>query len=206
MLLASVPPDPLAALRADPEAAPTFGGGGTTSCVPKSLPIMLLTTEVFAAGGGGTTFWGELAALPLSRRRRSRAESAEGGGAITEGAGRLSLASRELSRSGAETGGGTTASVICTREGETSWATDVGAGGITLPLRAGAERACPRTREGGAITFASSAGAVSARSRETFGAGAMMLESSRGATSVCSDRTAGAGGTTAALKAGLLRD
>lgn len=53
----------------------------------------------------------------------------------------LSRAVREDSRSGAETGGGTTATLfICTREGETSWVTADGAGAMTLPLRSGAER------------------------------------------------------------------
>jgi hypothetical protein len=61
-----------------------------------------------------------------------------------------------------------------------------GAGGITLALRAGVERAW---------------------SLETsVDAGAMMLESRDGANSVCSDRTSGAGGTTAAFRAGALRD
>lgn len=57
-----------------------------------------------------------------------------------DGAGSISFALREASRSGAETGGGTTALFICTREGETSWLTDVGAGGMIWPLRAGAVR------------------------------------------------------------------
>jgi hypothetical protein len=185
-----LPTDPPAALRPVPAALPeeTAGGGGTTSWVPKSLPMMLLTNDPLPAcvGGGGTTV-GEVPALPLSSRRRSRAESADGGGAMTEGAGRLSFASRPASRSGAETGGGTTAALfICTREGETSRPMAAGAGGITLALRAGVERA---------------------RSRETrVDAGAMMLESRDGAKSVCSDRTSGAGGTTAAFSAGALRD
>ena len=184
------PPGPPAALRPVPEALPeeTAGGGGTTSWVPKSLPMMLLTNDPLPAcvGGGGTTV-GEVPALPLSSRRRSRAESADGGGAMTEGAGRLSFASRPASRSGAETGGGTTAALfICTREGDTSRPMAAGAGGITLALRAGVERAW---------------------SLETrVDAGAMMLESRDGANSVCSDRTSGAGGTTAAFRAGALRD
>lgn len=190
-LLPTDPPGLPAALRPVPEALPeeTAGGGGTTSWVPKSLPMMLLTNNPLPAcvGGGGTTV-GEVApALPLSSRRRSRAESADGGGVMTEGAGRLSFASRPTSRSGAETGGGTTAALfICTREGETSRPMAAGAGGITLALRAGVERAW---------------------SRETrVDAGAMMLESRDGANSVCSDPTSGAGGTTAAFRAGALRD
>src|SRR6266849_7313928 len=129
-------PDPPVGWRLVPEALleATVGGGGTTSCVPKSLPMMLLTSEVLPAevGGGGITVR-EGSVLPLSRRRRSRAESAEGGGAMTEGAGRLSFALREVSRSGAETGGGTTATLfLCTRDGETSRLATLGAGGITL--------------------------------------------------------------------------
>jgi hypothetical protein len=141
--------DPPAGLRAVPDAVPeaTVGGGGTTSWVPKILPIMLLNIDPVAdpgagVGGGGITVLEGSATLPLSKRRRSRVESGEGGGAMTEGAGRLSFAVREVSRSGAETGGGTTATLfICTREGETSRLTSEGAGGITLLLRAGADRA-----------------------------------------------------------------
>jgi hypothetical protein len=95
----------------------------------------------------------------------------------------LSLAVRADSRSGAETGGGTTARLfICTREGETSRLTGEGAGAITLPFRAGAERAWSReTRvEAGATTVELKAGASRVRSRERLGAGAMMLESSLG--------------------------
>ena len=169
--------------------------------------MTLLSKPVFAAGGGGTTFCETLPVLPLSRRRRSRAESADGGGAMTAGAGRLSFALRELSRSGAETGGGTTALLICTRDGETSWLTEVGAGGITLPVSAGvgSERSCETCVDGGAITLELSEGALRERSRETLGAGAMMLAFSAGAVSVCSDCTVGVGGTTAALSAGELR-
>ncbi len=147
--------------------------------------------------------------LPLSKRRRSRAESAEGGGATTDGAGRLSFELREVSRSGAETGGGTTAvSFICTRVGETSRLMAAGAGGITLALRAGVERAWSREMrvDAGRITLASKEGAAMVRSRETLGAGAMIVGSRDGATSACSDRTSGAGGTTAAFRAGAVRD
>jgi len=75
---------------------------------------------------------------------------------MTEGAGRLSFGLRELSRSGAEIGGGTTATLfICTREGATSRLTAAGAGGITLELRAGVERVWSReTRvDAGPITL-----------------------------------------------------
>jgi len=174
------------ALRA-PDAA-VDGGGGTTSCVPKSFPMTLLTNDVLPAvdGGGGTTAGLLAPTLPLSRRRRSREESADGGGAITEGADRFSFAVRAASRAGAETGGGTTAAFIRTREGATSRPAAVGAGGITLPLSAGTERG--RSREmrvdAGATICASSAGAVMVRSRETLGAGATMLVVRVGAISV----------------------
>ena len=162
-------PDPPVGLRPVPNVFPevTVGGGGTTSCVPKSLPMILLTSEVLPAevGGGGITVR-EGSVLPLSRRRRSRAESAEGGGAMTEGAGRLSFALREVSRSGAETGGGTTATLfICTRDGETSRLATLGAGGITLAVIAGAKRAWSReTRvDAGPITLGLSEGAARVR-------------------------------------------
>jgi hypothetical protein len=68
-------------------------------------------------------------------------ESAEGGGATTEGAGMLSFALRALSRSGADTGGGTIETLfICTRDGVISRLTDADAGGITLLRSAGVER------------------------------------------------------------------
>ena len=128
---------------------------------------------------------------------------------MTEGEGMLSFAVRAASRSGAETGGGTTATLfICTLEGETSWPTAVGAGCITVPVSAGVERAWSREMrvEAGPITFAFKEGTANVRSRVTLGAGAMMPASSLGATSVCSERTLGAGGTTAAFRAGAVRD
>jgi len=165
-LAPSPPPDPPAGFLAVPAAVPeaTVGGGGTTSWVPKSFPMTLLTNEPLPAGvgGGGTTVREGSAALPLSRRRKSRVESAEGGGAITEGAGKLSSALRELSRSGEETGGGTTARLfICTREGETSRPMAAGAGGITLALSAGVERvwSWEMRVDAGPITFGFKEGA-----------------------------------------------
>jgi hypothetical protein len=127
---------------------------------------------------------------------------------MTEGAGKLSFALRELSRSGEETGGGTTATLfICTRVGEISRPT-AGAGGITLVLSAGPERVWSRETlaDAGLITLGLKDGPAGVRSRETSGAGAMMLGSSEGATSVCSDRTLGAGGRIAAVNAGTVLD
>ena len=140
--------------------------------------MILLTTPVLAAVGGGGMTVVDGAILPLSRRRKSRVESGEGGGAMTEGAGKFNLALRELSRSGAETGGGTTVTLfICTREGDTSRLATEGAGGITLPLNAGAARDCSRdTRVGaGATMLVVNDGTDRFRSREISGAGAMML-------------------------------
>jgi hypothetical protein len=188
----------------------TLGGGGTTSCVPKSLPMMLLTNDGLLAcvGGGGTTD-GEDAEAPLSSRRRSRLESVDGGGATTEGAGRFNFALSIDSRSGALTGGGTTATlVIRTRVAGTARLAVSGAGGITPELRAGAERA--RSSEtcvdAGAITFAFNEGAMTACCRETLGAGAMMEESRRGAINACSEGAIGAGGTTSDFRDGNVRD
>jgi hypothetical protein len=141
MTLAGIVFDPPAAVRLLEPAAETVGGGGTTSCVPKSLPTMLEMNDPPAGlGGGGTTDGEDGARLPLSRRRRSCVESADGGGATTEGAGSVSFAVREVSRAGADTGGGTTALLICTREGATSRPTFVGAGGTTLAFTVGPER------------------------------------------------------------------
>lgn len=112
--------------------------------------------------------------------------SAEGGGAITELDGRLSLEFRVLTRSGAETGGGTTAAfVICTEELESSRFTPPGAGGITFAASSGFVRARSRATFGaGATTDALREGAVSVRSRETLGAGAITAGANAGATRV----------------------
>lgn len=142
---------------------PTAGGGGTTSVVPKILPIRLLMSPLPACeGGGAITVFEESETLPAASRRKSGDTSAEGGGAMTEGEGMFSFEVRDVSRSGAETGGGTTATlVICTGDREI-WGLDaLGAGGMIAPVSAGAGRAFSRAR---------------------FGAGATTLESSRGAT------------------------
>jgi hypothetical protein len=100
----------------------TAGGGGTTSEAPKIFPTRLLRSDPLpdCVGGGGTTALEVSAVLPFARRRMSREMSEEGGGAMTAGDGNVSLGSRALVRSGAETGGGTTATLaICTGELET---------------------------------------------------------------------------------------
>ena len=122
----------------------TAGGGGTTSVGPKSLPIRLLTKDPLAdcVGGGGTTVFVGSGMLPLAKRCKSCDTSFEGGGAMTDGAGILSLGLRVLARSGAETGGGITAAlVICTGVLEVSRLTPPGTGGITFAASAGVDRA-----------------------------------------------------------------
>jgi len=137
------------------------------------------------AGGGGTILFDGSGALPLASRRKSCEVSAEGGGAITLGEGKLSLAVRFVSRSGDDTGGGTTvAFVIWTGERIVSWSAESGAGAMTPALSAGTGR-----------DFA----------RNGSGAGAMMLGASTGATNACSRETSGAGASTAELSTGVLR-
>ena len=113
----------------------TEGGGGTTSVAPKIFPMRLLTNDPLpvGVGGGGTTACEGSAALPVGMRRMSPETLADGGGATTAGAGMVSRAVRELARSGAETGGGTTlVSVICTGALDISRLTVPGAGGTTF--------------------------------------------------------------------------
>jgi hypothetical protein len=163
----------------------TAGGGGTTSEAPKILPTKLLRSDPLpdCVGGGGTTALAVSAVLPFASRRMSREMSEEGGGAMTVGDGNVSLGSRVAIRSGAETGGGTTATLaICTGEVETWRLTAPGAGGITLEASDGAERACSRETLGaGATTFGVSEGEDDIRSRETLGAGGITDGASNGA-------------------------
>src|SRR4029077_2312206 len=143
----------------------TVGGGGTTSVVPKILPSMLLMSDPLptCVGGGGTTVLVESGTLPLARRCKSGEISEVGGGAITEGVGIVSRAVADVSRSGEDTGGGTTAAfVICTAERVISRLETAGAGGTTVVARAGALRVLSRETLGaGATTGAPSAGATS---------------------------------------------
>lgn len=126
--------------------------------------------------------------LPLARRRISGEISEDGGGATTEGDGNDSLGLRKAARSGAETGGGTTAVfVICTGALVISRLNAPGAGGITFEAIVGLERARSRETLGaGATTDGSRERDASERSRETRGAGAMTDGASAGATSLCS--------------------
>ena len=122
--------------------------------------------------------------FPLASRCASFETSAEGGGAMTEGAGKLSLGSRTVARSGAEAGGGTTTAFIDAGEWEVSRLTALGAAGITLGARVGTERAA---------------------SRVTLGAGATTVVLRESTTGVLSPETRGAGGMTAGPSAGATR-
>jgi hypothetical protein len=122
--------------------------------------------------------------VPLASRCTSFEMSAEGGGAMTEGAGKLSFGLRIAVRSGAEAGGGTTAVFISTEERENSRLTALGAAGMTLGASAGTERAA---------------------SRATLGAGATTAVVREGTTGVFSGETRGAGGMTAGPRAGATR-
>ena len=92
-------------------------------------------------GGGGTTLLDASGMLPLARRCVSCETLAEGGGAMTAGAGMLSRGLRADARSGAETGGGITDGfVIWTGVLDISRFIPPGAGGITGPESAEVER------------------------------------------------------------------
>jgi hypothetical protein len=126
--------------------------------------VLTIDPLPLAVGGGGTTLLGAPVVLPLANRRRSRELSVEGGGATTDGAGSVNVEFLTLSLSGADTGGGTTATLsirICDRA--TSGPAAAGAGGITLPAIAGAERErlCETFEGAGAITLELRAGATS---------------------------------------------
>jgi hypothetical protein len=130
------------------------GGGGTTSLDPKILPNRLLTIDPLAgsAGGGGTTALDGSGTADPASWRGSSGTLADGGGAMT-GAGRFNFALRELMRSGAEAGGGTTASfAACTGERPISRLATLGAGGTTLPPKAGTVRELPEEMFGAGAT------------------------------------------------------
>jgi hypothetical protein len=161
-------------------------------------------------GGGGTTVLDESGMLPLAKRCRSCETSAEGGGAITEGAGMFSLEFRALARSGAETGGGSMVAFICTGELESSRLTPPGAGGITFAASAGVERARSRAMFGAGATTdgvrdgAVRDGAIWVRSRAMLGAGGITAGPSAGATRAWSRTTLGAGAISVTLSLGAV--
>ena len=109
------------------DAPPAFveftevGGGATCSEGPKMRPSKLPTKDPLAEGdgGGGTTDLPGSGAAPGDRRRMSVLKSVDSGGATTAGEGKLSFELGTLARSGADTGGGTTAgSMVCTGAAE----------------------------------------------------------------------------------------
>src|ERR1700722_12275619 len=191
------------------ELPETAGGGGTTLAV--SEPAVRDGLLPVTVGGGATT-----EVLPNTRFRRELTyevlAGGGGGGATTDGAGIASFEFRADSRSGAETGGGTTMVLaICTGERETSRLTTAGAGGTIPGLRAGAERArswaASRERLGaGATTWVSSEGATNiiARSRAASGAGGITVVVSAGVERVRTPETVGAGATTLVFSAGAM--
>lgn len=91
----------------------TEAGACTTSAGPRIFPIKLLMNDppLGWEGGGGTTALNGSCTLPVASWRTSR-ETSDGGGAITAGAGKWSFASPFRALSGAETGGGTTATSV----------------------------------------------------------------------------------------------
>lgn len=157
-------------------------------------------------GGGGTTALDGSGIVPPAKRCVSGERSAEGGGATTEDAGKFSFEFRPVFRSGAETGGGTTAAfVIWTGELERSRLTPPGAGGITLPASAGLDRLRSRSAVGaGATTDVLSIGACSPCSRAALGAGGITAGPRAGATRLWLLETLGAGGISVALKLGAV--
>jgi hypothetical protein len=156
-------------------------------------------------GGGGTTVFDESGMLPLARRRASWGISPEGGGAMTEGAGNVSLEFLVVARSGAETGGGTRVAFICTGRLENSRFAVPGAAGITVPASVGVDRVRSRATLGAGATRAGrNDGVIGVRSLDTLGAGGITAKPSAGATRVRSPSIFGAGGINVALKLGAV--
>jgi hypothetical protein len=98
-------------------------------------------------GGGGTTAREGSDVLPLAKRRISCVTSVDGGGAMTEGAGKVSFEFLFVARSGDDTGGGTTDTfVICTGALESWWLTVLGAGAAKAQFACRLERFAERAR------------------------------------------------------------
>ncbi len=118
-------------------------GGGATSAGPKIFPIRPLMNDPPAEGdgGGGTTAFVGSGAEPGDRWRISAFTSVEGGGATFAGAGSVIFGLRIFPRSGADTGGGTTAgSIVCSGADEYWRRTEAGAGGTTFAASEGPAR------------------------------------------------------------------
>jgi len=153
-----------------------LAGGGTTWGAKAPAPDLASDPPPDAVGGGGTGLARTSPVAELPQLLRSRL-TCDGGGAITAGAGRVSLGLDETSRCGAETGGATTSTVCVSgrRELAKSRCASCGAGAITV----------------GAIGFA-----ARILSRETFGAGGMMLGVSMFDLRLADEFSSGEGGTT----------
>lgn len=110
-----------------------LAGGGTTCGVIVAAPDLASEPPPDALGGGGTGFARKSPVLELPQLLRSRL-TCDGGGAITAGAGSVSLDADDTSRWGAETGGATTSTVCAsgTRELAKSRCSSRGAGAITV--------------------------------------------------------------------------
>src|SRR5208283_6040990 len=132
-----------------------LAGGGTTSDVKAPAPDLASDPPPDAVGGGGTGWARRSPVAELPQLLRSRL-TCDGGGAITAGAGSVSLGVDETSRGGAETGGAITSTVCVSDTRE-------------LARSRGASRGA------GAITVGASGVAVRILSRETFGAGSMIV-------------------------------
>jgi hypothetical protein len=170
-----------------------LAGGGTTCGVRVPAPDLASDPPPDALGGGGTGLvcMSPFAVAPQLLRSRL---TCEGGGATTAGVGNVSLGLElaEASRSGAETGGGTT-SIVCV-----TWARE-------LAKSRGVSRGA------GAITLCSIVGASGLALRilscETFGAGGTTVAFSVGVDDVrvVVRETSGAGGTTSFVNCSDLR-
>src|SRR5271157_1510945 len=132
-----------------------LAGGGTTCCPNVPTPDLASEPPPDVDGGGGTGLVRKSPVAELPQLLRSRL-ICEGGGAITAGAGSVSLGVEETSRGGAETGGAITSTVCVsgTRELARSRGASLGAGATGA----------------GATTVGASGEAVGILSRETFGA------------------------------------
>jgi len=129
-----------------------LAGGGTTCGVRVPAPDLASAPPLDTLGGGGTGLVRKSPVAALPQLLRSRL-TCDGGGAMTAGAGSVSLGVDEISRAGAETGGAITSTVGASgmRELAKSCGASLGAGAMTVAV---------------AIGFA-----LRILSRETFGAG-----------------------------------
>jgi len=164
-----------------PPAADACTGGGTTLALPTNPAVDRLSPvppglELPTCTGGGTTLVCRfIASLPP---RVPTPWDNCAGGATTAGAGNVSFADKFVSRSGAETGGGTTSILLATvtLAANGSRCNPEGGGGTTVVVSAGAVRVVPcETCGGGAIIVAVNAGVDLELPCATCGAGGITL-------------------------------